>query len=235
MFTVMRVIEIFRSVQGEGPHQGEDAVFIRTAYCNLFCKWCDTKYSWHPLKVKSLGITMGTFHAVDMKPQEVVSIAMGISGGVKHAVLTGGEPLIWRRELIDVVKSLKAFDWFIEIETNGTISPGELVNFVDEFNVSIKLSNSGIPEKMRIIGGVIEEFVNAGNAVFKFVVDSWDDYTEILELIERFRIPRDKVYLMSQCTTKEECLVKDELITKPMAFKLGSKYTTRLHIINGFK
>jgi 7-carboxy-7-deazaguanine synthase len=41
----MKVAEIFRSLQGEGIHQGKPCLFIRLAGCNLHCRWCDTSYA----------------------------------------------------------------------------------------------------------------------------------------------------------------------------------------------
>lgn len=82
----MRIIEIFRSKQGEGPNAGKEAVFLRTAYCNLRCSWCDTKYSW--------------FGGINMSINEVYSAIMRVGGDVRHLVVTGGEPLLWLRELI---------------------------------------------------------------------------------------------------------------------------------------
>ncbi len=65
---------------------------------------------------------------------------------------------------------------------------------------------------------------------------SLGDVNEVLWFINKFSIPRDRVYLMSQCTTREECIAKDEGVTKPMAVKLGVNYTPRLHILmGGFK
>ena len=43
---ILRVSELFYSIQGEGPTLGKPSVFIRLAGCNLECVWCDTKYSW---------------------------------------------------------------------------------------------------------------------------------------------------------------------------------------------
>jgi hypothetical protein len=110
-----------------------------------------------------------------------------------------------------------------------------LSDYVDEFNVSPKLSNSGLPIRVRINESAIREFVISGKAVFKFVIENQKDEDEVLWFINKFSIPRDRIYLMSQCTSRDECLSKDEEITKPMAARLSTRFTPRLHIIQGFK
>ena len=42
----MNVMEIYRSIQGEGTLMGIPTTFVRFFACNLRCSWCDTKYSW---------------------------------------------------------------------------------------------------------------------------------------------------------------------------------------------
>src|ERR1700722_4254332 len=47
--TPMRIVEIFRSLQGEGLLTGTESIFVRTSGCNLRCSFCDTRYaSWEP-------------------------------------------------------------------------------------------------------------------------------------------------------------------------------------------
>jgi organic radical activating enzyme len=217
----MKVIEIFRSRQGEGPNAGREAVFLRLALCNLRCVWCDTKYSWRD--------------GVDMSIYDVYSRLVELGSNVKHLVVTGGEPLLWINELIPLLRMIKDLGWYVEVETNGTIPPDGLVDYVDEFNVSPKLSNSGLPIRVRINELAIREFVISGKAVFKFEIEDQKDEEEVLWFINRFGIPRDRIYLMSQCTSRDECIRKDEEITKPMAARLGIRFTPRLHIIQGFK
>ncbi|WP_367834236.1 hypothetical protein [Vulcanisaeta sp. JCM 16159] len=150
-----------------------------------------------------------------MSIHDVYDALMKTAGDVRHLVVTGGEPLLWRRELLPLLSLVKARDFFVEVETNGTLRPSELVKYVDEFNVSPKLSNSGVSVRLRINELAIRDFVTSGKAVFKFVVDKSGDINEVLWFINKFDIPRDKVYLMSQCTTREECIAKDEVLPSP--------------------
>ena len=43
---MLRLSEVFLSIQGEGPSAGTPAHFIRLQGCDVGCRWCDTKYSW---------------------------------------------------------------------------------------------------------------------------------------------------------------------------------------------
>ena len=40
----VKIREIFKSIQGEGPHVGEQQVFVRFCGCNLKCRYCDTDF-----------------------------------------------------------------------------------------------------------------------------------------------------------------------------------------------
>ncbi|CCC80967.1 7-carboxy-7-deazaguanine synthase QueE [Thermoproteus tenax] len=215
----MRVVEIFKSRQGEGPNAGREAAFLRLALCNLRCSWCDTKSSWDG--------------GVEMETEEVLAELKRM--GVRHLVVTGGEPLLWKRELVPLVKELKSEGWYIEVETNGTIDPGELAQYVDQFNVSPKLSNSGMPEALRIRPEVLRRYAACEKAVFKLVVERREDAEEVEALIRDFGLPRERVYLMSQCADREECSRRDREVTVPMAESLGVRFTPRLHILEGFK
>ena len=42
---MVKVKEIFTSIQGEGPFVGYKQLFIRLCGCNLNCKYCDTDFS----------------------------------------------------------------------------------------------------------------------------------------------------------------------------------------------
>src|SRR6267143_4783455 len=132
----MKVSEIFCSIQGEGLNAGKQAVFLRMALCNLACEWCDTKYTWD---------WKNYAYANEVKEMNVEQVKADLlKRGVKHLVLTGGEPMLQQGELLPLLQSLKETGFFIEIETNGTLTPAsEMIEVVDQWNVSPKLENSG--------------------------------------------------------------------------------------------
>src|SRR5256885_2235085 len=75
------IAETFLSIQGEGKLAGTPSFFIRVSGCNLRCSWCDTPYaSWNP---------EGSPRTIDSLIDEARA------SGARHAVLTGGEPMIF--------------------------------------------------------------------------------------------------------------------------------------------
>ena len=71
---MMRINEIFYSLQGEGRHTGTPAVFVRFAGCNLKCSFCDTDHSRY----------------VEMTEEEIVKEVRQFPA--RFVVITGGEP-----------------------------------------------------------------------------------------------------------------------------------------------
>src|SRR6185436_9563262 len=81
----MLVMEIYRSVQGEGTLMGVSTTFVRFFACNLRCSWCDTKYSW--------SLREGGSYR-EMTARQVLAAVKDL--GAHHVVLTGGEPCLQR-------------------------------------------------------------------------------------------------------------------------------------------
>lgn len=103
---VMKVNEIFYSLQGEGCFTGTPAVFLRLSGCNLRCPFCDTAHA----------------DGRQMTDGEIIDAMEEYPA--RHAVITGGEPSL---QLTDgFVELLHRRGWFVQVETNGTraLPPG---------------------------------------------------------------------------------------------------------------
>ncbi len=217
----MRIVEIFCSIQGEGKFLGTPSLFIRLHGCNLYCKYCDTKYSWYRYVEKNL----------DEIYKEVKELLKKYKP--QHLVITGGEPLLQQEEVISLINLIGEYFELIEIETNGTIMP-KISNDKVFYNVSIKLSNSGVRYEDRIKEEVINYFNSIKNSIFKFVVKDLIDINEVRDLINRFKIKKEKVYLMPLANNRDEL----EKISRNIAIQCilhGFKYSDRLHLRLGIK
>src|ERR1700738_3906162 len=120
----MKVAEIFYSVQGEGMLVGVPSVFVRTSGCNLRCVWCDTPYtSWAP-------------EGNEMPMDEVLARVRQYPA--KHAVVTGGEPMI-APHIIPLTERLRHLCLHVTVETAGTVYHPVAC---DLMSISPKLENS---------------------------------------------------------------------------------------------
>jgi organic radical activating enzyme len=104
---ILKIAEIFPSIQGEGLRQGEATLFIRFSGCNLECSFCDTKYAWKG----------GRKHSTVQVLEKVNKLRHRFPA--RWVCLTGGEPLL--QDLADLVKGLKKEGFKIQVETNGTL------------------------------------------------------------------------------------------------------------------
>ena len=127
----MLVMEIYRSIQGEGTLIGIPTTFVRFFACNLRCSWCDTRYSW---SVREGGVWQ------NLSPQIVADEVITL--GARHVVLTGGEPLL-QKELPHLAALLKAQAYHLTIETNATIMREPLLPLIDLWSLSPKLNSAG--------------------------------------------------------------------------------------------
>src|SRR5260370_1767076 len=104
----MNVMEIYRSIQGEGALMGVPTTFVRFFACNLRCSWCDTKYSWSVREG-------GTWES--LPTQEVARQVHSL--GAQHVVLTGGEPTL-QKDLAQLVHLLYNPQHPLTVQTNTT-------------------------------------------------------------------------------------------------------------------
>lgn len=215
--------EIFRSIQGEGVNSGTTACFLRLAFCNLKCSWCDTRYSWDWQHYDQ------NIEVLKISSTDVAEYLRAL--GTRHLIVTGGEPLIQQKDLCELLAPLKEEKYYVEVETNGTISPiDELLTLVDQWNVSPKLENSGNLSSAREVPEAYRMFVSLSSSYFKYVIQSESDLKEVHSLVNEYRVPPERVILMPEGTDRDTILSRGRWLAE-LCGNHGYKLSTRLHVL----
>lgn len=233
----IKIAETFVSVQGEGKLTGVPSWFCRVSGCNLRCTWCDTPYaSWNP---------EGPTRAV----ANLVAEAMGHHArGVRHAVLTGGEPMLFDG-MAALGRELRSRGMHVTFETAATIFRTPEETGCSLMSMSPKLANStpsarnGTPdprdpsgawaarhEERRLDVGTIQRLIDAHpERQLKFVVATPADLPEIEALLSHLRgFAPDDVMLMPEGVTPPTPAMKSWVLDACLA--RGWRYCGRLHI-----
>lgn len=231
---LLTVSEVFGpTLQGEGISQGKPASFIRTALCNLDCKWCDTPFTWDWTGKNGYAYSK----ALETRRLPTDTIADMVDKHCKRVVISGGEPMIQQTSLLQLVRTLRERGKEVEIETNGTQIPNPewlalAVEYSDlgvQFNVSPKLWHSGVEWDTAINIDALTAYKHLG-AVFKFVVKQPHCIHQIEYLANLAGLEADTIWLMPEGRTALEVTenlqwVFDECV------RHNWNLTPRLHVL----
>ena len=170
---MVKVNEIFYSVQGEGPETGYPAIFVRFSGCNLACRFCDTDHQ------------QSTEVSVDSLYQSILALADDF--GCRKIIITGGEPTQQYEALeLLVARLLRAFQFEVSLETNGTGLDvlSSVFSGCTAIVVSPKTSNFRVPERFS---------TKFPNIVLKFLIQTGEEeeYEEVLKTLESYREGRN--------------------------------------------
>ena len=235
----LAVSEVFGpTLQGEGPTAGAPCVFLRTGGCNLSCNWCDTAYTWDWQGVSDMAQEQGEpFVATEElsvgSPQDVARTVAGHLRDGDRLVVSGGEPMLQQEALAEVFHHLEALGHTppIEVETNGTRSPLPVFDvWVDQYNVSPKLSHSGDPARRRIVPGALRALRDTGRAVWKFVVEGPQDVGNVATWATNHGLARSTVWVMPLGRTPEELEARYRPVADAAAHH-RLRMTNRLHVL----
>jgi len=172
---MLKVNEIFKSIQGESSYMGLPCVFVRLTGCNLRCRYCDTEYAFYEGREMSIEAIVA---AVDAHQTRLVEI-------------TGGEPLL-QREVYGLMDALLRKSYTVLLETGGSLPirdvPAPVIKIMD-----LKCPGSGEADKNHY------DNLNAlgPNDEVKFVILDRADYEWSRDAIRRYTIDRKARILFS--------------------------------------
>jgi len=153
---MLKINEIFLSIQGESLATGLPCIFVRLTGCNIRCSYCDTTYAYDE----------GTPMSIDAIVQTIESYAP-----IKLVEFTGGEPLL-QLELFELVEALHLKGYSMLLETNGTLSLKHLHGYVTVImDVKTPSAKAEIPFNIDNFHRLLPE-----KDQLKFVISDKDDY-----------------------------------------------------------
>ena len=202
---MLKVNEIFYSIQGEGTSTGLPCVFVRLTYCNLRCTYCDTAYAFYQGKEMTFTEIIDEVKKYDCKLIEI----------------TGGEPLVQMDECLTLMKLLCDNGFEVMIETGGSISIKEIDERV-RIIMDLKCPSSGMVKK-NLYGNI--NYLKSTDEL-KFVIGSREDYDWTLEMIKKYQLINKCEILFSVVFDKLEPV---QLVNWILKDKLNVRFQLQVH------
>lgn len=201
---MLKINEIFYSIQGESSNAGMPCVFVRLTYCNLRCSYCDTKYAFYE----------GYDTSVESVVEEVKKYNCNL------VEITGGEPLL-QSESLELMNKLCDLDFDVMLETGGSLpikDVNERVKIVLDLKCpTSKMSKKNYYENLDFIKSIDE---------IKFVIGSKEDYQWAKRIIESYNLTNKSNVLLATVFGQLEPSVLSEWILED---KLKVRFQLQMH------
>lgn len=172
---MLKVNEIFHSIQGESSHAGRPCAFVRLTGCNLRCAWCDTEYV--------------LYEGEDLTVEQVVERVAAYGCGLVE--VTGGEPLM-QAEAVELLEQLLAEGYEVLLETGGSLPvnkvPRQVIKIVD-----FKTPSSGMVQKN--LWSILKDL--APHDEVKFVIGDREDYDWARARLAEYNLTRRHTVLFA--------------------------------------
>jgi 7-carboxy-7-deazaguanine synthase len=201
---MLKINEIFYSIQGESTFAGERCVFVRLTGCNLRCTYCDTEYAFYDGKELSIEAIIEKVKSYNCNVVEI----------------TGGEPLL-QSNVHSLMKQLCDENFTVLLETSGSLSienvDDRVINVLDFKTPSSKM------EKKNDFKNV--DYLKETDEI-KFVIGSREDYDWSKEIVEKYQLDKKVIILFSAVFDKIE---HEELVNWILEDSLNVRYQLQMH------
>ena len=163
---IIKINEIFYSIQGESTHAGRPCIFIRTSGCKLRCSWCDTKYSYDE----------GENYTFEKLLKEIKKFDCNL------VELTGGEPLEQNSSFL-FLQILLDRGYEVLLETGGHCSLEKVPSKIQKI-VDIKCPASLMH---KTVDWDNLAFLNSKDEL-KFVIQDRNDFDWAIDIIKKYSL-----------------------------------------------
>jgi 7-carboxy-7-deazaguanine synthase len=203
---MIRITEIFYSLQGESNSVGLPTVFIRLTGCPLRCSYCDTAYAFHggeKMTVENIIMEVARYETC-------------------YVTVTGGEPMA-QVGCVELLDSLVDKGYSVSLETSGAID-------LEKVNTSVvKVMDIKVPSSQEDHRNRYENlaYLTKKDQV-KFVIGDEQDYEWSKEQIAKYKLPELCEVLFSPIMGRQD---PTELANKILRDQLPVRFQVQLHKI----
>lgn len=201
---MLKVNEIYYSLQGESTKAGEPCIFVRLTYCNLRCSYCDTEYAFYEGKEMQLNDIISEIEKFDCNLVEI----------------TGGEPLV-QSESLELMEKLCDMGYEVLLETGGSL-PIKNVDKRVKIILDLKTPSSLMEQKNKYSN---LDFIKPFDEI-KFVIGNYEDYLWSKEIIINYNLSQKAIVLFSVVFGKLKPIQLTEWILKD---NLKVKFQLQMH------
>lgn len=201
---MLKINEIFYSIQGESTYAGKRCVFVRLTGCNLRCTYCDTEYAF--------------YNGEEIKIDKIIEIIKSFNCNLVE--ITGGEPLL-QNEVYSLMSKLCDNNYTVLLETSGSLSienvDKRVINILDFKTPSSKMDKKNYFKNIEFLKPIDE---------VKFVIGSREDYDWSKEVIGKHKLDKKVKILFSSVFGK---IKHEEFVRWILEDNLNVRYQLQMH------
>ena len=206
---MLKVNEIFYSIQGESSFAGLPCIFIRLTYCNLRCSYCDTEYAF--------------FRGKDYTVESILTEIKKYNCNLIE--VTGGEPLV-QNESLELMKTLRDGGYTVLLETGGSL-PIKDVDKRVRIIMDLKTPSSGMAKKNDYANF---EHLKEGDEI-KFVIGDEPDFLWATNVLHKNKLADKFTVLFSPVYGKlEPVKLAEWILSNNLPFSLAGKIRMQIQM-----
>lgn len=207
--------EVFLSIQGETTDMGKPCIFVRLHGCPIQCVYCDQKQSpsnKHKASIETIVNKVKKFK------------------GCKRVCITGGEPLIYKNDLLPLVYELQYEGYSVSIETSGCLPIEDEYHYRRDYKyiMDVKCPCSGVTHK-----NIYENLLKLHTTdEVVFVIADKKDYDFMKDVLKKY--PTSAQVLLSPMFSEDgKNVIGSDLVKWMLQDQLDYRIQIQLHKILG--